>query len=57
MPKKRKTKLKLPLNTGKPWSIGKILLYFLDFYYYLLGALEVMTMDQDQKNLRLKKFI
>tara|TARA_Y100000816_G_scaffold241887_1_gene188871 strand:+ start:268 stop:564 length:297 start_codon:yes stop_codon:yes gene_type:complete len=28
MPKKRKTKLKLPLNTGKPWSIGKILLYF-----------------------------
>ena len=35
MPKKRKTKLKLPLNTGKPWSIGKIAAYLLGFFLLL----------------------
>ena len=35
MPKKRKTKLKLPINTSKPWSIGKIAAYLLGFFLLL----------------------
>ena len=35
MAKKRKTKLKLPLNTSKPWSMGKIFLYLFGFFFLL----------------------
>ena len=35
MAKKRKTKLKLPINNSKPWSPGKIAAYLLGFFLLL----------------------
>ena len=35
MAKKRKTKLKLPTNTSKPWSIGKISLYIFGLLFLI----------------------
>lgn len=35
MAKKRKTKLKLPLNKSKPWSMGKIFLYLFGLFFIL----------------------
>ena len=35
MAKKRKTKLKLPTNKSKPWSIGKIFLYIFGLFFLL----------------------
>ena len=51
---KKIKKNKLPFNTNKPWSPGKIAFYFWDFFYYSLGVqvVTIMEVDQDQKNLQ-----